>query len=532
MYSTVIYGGSIIDGTGAKQYQADVALQDEKIAAIAPNLRSEEARIRINAEGLVIAPGFIDIHSHTDASIFRNPLAESKIMQGITSDVIGNCGIGAFPVMEDKLVELEKYLALHNHESPPAASSWHTFAEYADALDHIGLGLNLVPLAAHGTLRIAAMGSEDREPTAQEMAKMESLLEQALQEGVWGLSTGLIYPPGSFAHTTELINLSRILAKYNALYASHVRGESSTLLTAVDEAIAIGKASGVRIEISHLKAIGRPNWGMAKQALAKIEAARREGIDIAADQYPYTATSTGLTALVPGWAHAGGVAAMLARLADPLLHDRLCEDINQEMQIRGGADKVMITNLESSGGEQLSGKTVAEIAKIWSCREDIAVIRLLTATAGAVGAVYFSLSDLDLENIIVSPEVSVGTDGYALNVQSDAATATHPRSYGTFARVLGLYVREKKLLSWEKAIHKMTAVPSTRLGLKDRGLVKEGLAADLTIFDPATVQDCADFLHPHRYPAGIEYVFVNGQAVVANGQVTGARPGKVFRKAD
>lgn len=530
MYSVIIYGGKIVDGTGGTAYKSDIAIKNGKIVALEQDLKNCQADLKINADGLVVAPGFIDMHSHTDASVFRNPLAESKIMQGITSDVTGNCGIGAFPVVENKAAELEKYLTLHNHTAPADGSRWQSFAEYADKLDTIGLGLNMVPLVAHGALRIAAMGSEDREPTPQEMQIMEELLEQTLQEGAWGLSTGLIYPPGSFARTPELIALSKVLAKHKTIYASHVRGESSTLLEAVDEAIRIGRESGARIEVSHLKAIGKPNWGKGIQALKNIETARKEDVDVAADQYPYTATSTGLTALVPAWAHAGGVELMLARLADSALRERLNQDINKEMDVRGGADKVMITSLGSDRNESLSGKTIAEIAKVWGCAADAAVIRLLSEEEGAVGAVYFSLSDIDLEGIIASDKVSVGTDGYALNAELDAGESTHPRSYGTFPRVLGLYVRDKGLLSLEKAVYKMTGLPAERLGIKDRGLIKEGLAADLVIFNQDTVADRADFNNPHRYPVGIEYVFVNGHAVVAEGKVTGVGPGKVLRK--
>lgn len=530
MYSVIIYGGEIVDGTGGTAYKSDIAIKDGKIVAIEQNLENYQADLKINANGLIVAPGFIDMHSHTDASIFRNPLAESKIMQGITSDVTGNCGIGAFPIVHSQMEEIEKYLTLHAHTAPAEGCTWNNFGDYADKLDSIGLGLNLVPLVAHGTLRIAAMGSDDREPTAEELIKMEELLDKALKEGAWGMSTGLIYPPGSFARTEELIALSKILAKNNAIYTSHVRGESATLLTAIDEAIRIGKESGARIEVSHLKAIGKPNWGNALQGLANIEAAQLEGVDVAADQYPYTATSTGLTALVPSWAHAGGVEAMLSRLADSSIRERLCQDINKEMDVRGGADKVMITSLGSDRNESLSGKTIAEIANVWECAADEAVIRLLAEEEGAVGAVYFSLSDIDLEGIIASDKVSVGTDGYALNADLDAGEATHPRSYGTFPRVLGLYVRDKGLLSVEKAVYKMTGLPAERLGIKGRGLLKGGFAADLVIFDQNTVADCADFNNPHRYPIGIEYVFVNGRAVVAEGKVTGVSSGKVLRK--
>lgn len=524
-----IQNGTVVDGSGKAAYQADIAVKDDIIAEIGPHLDGVADKV-INADGLVVSPGFIDIHSHTDATVFRNPLAESKIMQGITSDVTGNCGIGAFPVEMSQREAMERYLEMHEHTLPEEGCTWCNFSDYADRLDRLHLGPNLVPLVPHGALRIAAMGSDDREPTAAELGKMKELLVTALEQGAWGMSTGLIYPPGSFARTYELIALSQVLAQHNAIYTSHVRGESAALLTAVEEAIRIGRESGVRVEVSHLKAIGKPNWGHGTQALHQITAARHSGVDIAADQYPYTATSTGLTALVPQWAHAGGVQAMLGRLGDPDLQGRLLAAIGQEMDVRGGPDKVMITALGSERYRQFSGQTMAQIAAFWHCTAEEAVIRLLLEEKGAVSAVYFSLSDLDLEAIIADEHVSVGTDGYGLNAEKDAAESTHPRSYGTFARVLGLYTREKGLLQLETAVHKMTGLPAERLRLKDRGLIKVGMAADLTLFDPNTVSDRADFLHPHRYPAGIYYVIVNGCPVVAEGKLTGAGPGRVLRR--
>lgn len=525
----MIKNGTVVDGSGKAAYQADIAVKDGVIAEIGPHLAGSADKV-IDAEGLVVAPGFIDMHSHTDATIFRHPLADSKIMQGITSDVTGNCGIGAFPVEMPQREAMVRYLAMHEHTMPGEGCTWRNFGDYADRLDSLQLGLNLVPLVPHGSLRIAAMGFDDREPTAAELAKMKELLANALAQGAWGMSTGLIYPPGSFAHTDELIALGQVLAQYNAIYTSHVRGESAALLDAVDEAISIGRESGVRVEISHLKAIGKPNWGCGKRALQRIAAVRQQGVDIAADQYPYTATSTGLSALVPPWAHAGGVQEMLGRLADTDLQGRLLAAIRQEMGVRGGPEKVVITALGSDRYRQFSGQNIAQIAAFWHCKAEEAAVRLLREEKGAVGAVYFSLSDVDLEAIIADEHVAVGTDGYGLNAEQDAAESTHPRSYGTFARVLGLYTREKGLLRLETAIHKMTGLPAERLRLPDRGLIKVGMAADMTLFDQHTIADRADFLHPHRYPEGIYYVIVNGCPVVADGKMTGAGPGKVLRK--
>lgn len=529
MYSVVIRGGMVADGLGAPLYQADIAIQGDRIAAIGKDICESAERV-IDAEGLVVAPGFIDIHTHTDCTIFHNPLSDSKVLQGVTTEVIGNCGIGSFPVSPERASLLAEYLAMHEQAVTAEELTWLDFTQYAQHLAEPGLGVNLVPLVAHGTLRIAVVGFEDRQPTLPESERMCSLLQTALRQGAWGLSTGLIYPPGSFAQTEELIALAKVAAAEDALFTSHVRGESTTLLQAIDEMIAIGEQSRARIQVSHLKAIGQTNWGKGKQALCKIIAARAKGIDIAADQYPYAASSTSLTALVPQWAHAGGVDSLVERLAAPELHDRLVGEIGLEMRIRGGPERVMIASVISAGNAGFVGSAIKDVAQAWDCSAEDAVMRLLWQERGGVGAVYFSLSDDDIDAIMVSDIVAVGSDGRGLNIVRDAATATHPRSYGTFARVLGHYVRERQLLPLETAIYKMTALPARRLRLSDRGRIQVGLAADLAIFNPATVADLADFKQPHRYAQGVEQVLVNGQLVVKDGQLTGNTPGKVLQK--
>src|SRR5512136_2923222 len=306
MPSFFIRGALVIDGSGGEPFRGDIAVKNGLITEVSPSIKGGGKAV-IEADGLVAAPGFIDIHSHTDLTIFKHPLAESKALQGVTTEVIGNCGIGAFPVIQERKSVLIDYLKMHDFYLPSDVLSWNNFSQYADRLDRIGLGLNLAPLVAHGTLRIAVLGAEDRAPSNRELEKMKNLLNDSLEQGAWGLSTGLIYPPGSFAKTEELVDLAKTLARYEALYTTHIRGEGDTVMEALDEAIAIGKKSGARVEVSHLKALGKNNWGRGKEALSKLEKARQSGVDITADQYPYEATSTSLTALVPQWAHAGGV---------------------------------------------------------------------------------------------------------------------------------------------------------------------------------------------------------------------------------
>jgi N-acyl-D-amino-acid deacylase len=529
MNSFLIQGATVVDGSGREPFRADVTIAGDRIAAVAPRI-DEPAERRLKGDGLVIAPGFIDIHSHTDATVFTYPLVESKVMQGVTAEVIGNCGIGAFPVNAERREILAGFLKVHDFVLPAGGLSWVEFDDYAARLDRLGLGPNLIALVSHGALRIAAMGAEDRLPTPDELGRMQELLARALEQGAWGMSTGLIYPPGSFAETEELVALAKVLRRYDALYTSHIRGEGATLMTAIDEAIRIGREGGVRVEISHLKAMGKDNWGRGPEALQRLEAARREGVDISADQYPYEATSTSLSALVPAWAHAGGLGELLRRLAVPDLTARLEAGIGEEMNIRGGPNRIFIGSIASSRNGKLSGKNLEEIAALWDCRPEGAVIRLLREEEGAVGAIYFSLSDEDVAAILANDQVAVGSDGRGLSAAGDTGESIHPRSYGTFARVLGLYVRKRGLLSLAQAVHKMTALPAGRLGLRERGVLKPGWMADLVVFDPDVIEDLAQFSNPHLYAAGIVHLFVNGRPLVANGQITGERPGRVLRK--
>jgi N-acyl-D-amino-acid deacylase len=529
MYTVLIRGARVLDGSGKPEFEADVAIAGDRIADVGARVTGPSERT-LEAHGLALAPGFIDIHSHTDLSIFERPLAESKVLQGVTLEVTGNCGIGAFPVEPRNRGLLTDYLRMHEGCLPADGLAWTDFASYADRLDRIGLGLNLAPLVAHGALRISTMGADDRTPDPSELRHMEKLLDDALRQGAWGMSTGLIYPPGSSATTDEVIVLSRILARRGAVYTSHIRGEGDTVLDSIEEAVRIGRESGTRVQVSHLKALGQRNWGRGREALARLEEARRTGVDVGADQYPYAATSTSLSALVPAWAHAGGVAELLKRLADLALAQRLQGEVGHLLHARGGPARVTICRAGSARNAHLSGKTLEAIAQAWSLQPEAAVIKLLLEERGAISAVYFSLADEDVDAIMAADWVAVGSDGRGMSAIHDADAATHPRSYGTFPRVLGRYVRERGLLSLPTAVRKMTSVPAARLGLTDRGAVQPGYAADLVLFDPAAIRDRADFQDPHQYAVGVEHVFVNGRSVVREGRLTGETPGRVLRK--
>jgi N-acyl-D-amino-acid deacylase len=496
---------------------------------VAPQIVDRAEKV-IDADGLVLAPGFIDLHGHTDTTIFKTPDVSSKAFQGVTLEVVGNCGLGVFPVTDAAAGDLAEFLRLHEFHLPATGFLWHDFAGYAEAIERLGIGINLAPLVGHAPLRIAAMGMDDRKPSPAELERMQRYLAEALRQGAWGLSTGLIYPPGSFAGSGEIVALAKVLAAHDALYASHIRNEGDGVLAALAEAIAVGRESGVRVQVSHLKRLGKENWGRYGELLTALARAREAGIDVAADQYPYAASATTLAAVVPQWAQAGGVARMLERLKDRELTPRIIAEIGQAMAAREGAAGIVVAGCRSARNREFSGQSLAAIAGSLGCEPEAAVVRLLIEEQGAVGAIFYSMSEADVAGILADPLVAVGSDGHGLDAEADAGEATHPRSYGTFPRVLARYVREQKLLKLETAVRKMTSLPAARLGLQDRGLVLPGYVADLVLFDPATIEDLADYGHPHRYAKGVSHLLVNGEMVIEKGKPTGRRPGRVLRK--
>ncbi len=529
MFDIIIKGARVINGTGNAWFWGDIAIKDGEIKQIG-KMHQKAKRIFDVAE-LVVCPGFIDMHSHSDMNILINPRALNKIMQGVTTEVTGNCGISPAPVDETTIDQLKASLGGDANE---VDWNWRSLSEYYNQVKNNGLLVNIAPLVGQGTIRIAAMGFAYRPPRTEEMSEMKRLLQQAMAEGAFGFSTGLIYPPGSFTETEELIELAKGLKEYDGLYASHIRGESSTLIDAVKEAIKIGKEAKVKVEISHHKACGKRNWGKVKQTLRLIETARNEGIDVTCDQYPYTASSTGLSACLPPWVHEGGVEKLLERLEDPSMRIKIRHDIDEKdnwdnMVMESGWDNIVVASINSEANKYLEGKTLARVAQIQEKNPFDTLFDLLLQEKGDVSIVIFDINEDDLRLVMSHPTMMVGSDGSSLPSSSPEGKP-HPRNYGTYPRVLGKYVREEKVLTLEEAIRKMTSFPAQKLGIKNRGLLEEEYRADIVVFDPATVSDNATYEEPHHFPEGIKYVFVNGEVIVAKGEYTGRTPGEVLRK--
>jgi len=529
MLDAKLQGGRVVDGTGAPAARADVGIQGEAIAAVGDLAREPAGRV-IDASGLVIAPGFIDMHSHSDWRLLGNPRAESKIRQGVTTEVVGNCGFSPAPIADEFRADMRGF-ALYT----PAAMDfgWRSMGEYLARYRDRGIALNVIQLVGHGTLRLAAMGFARRAPTSAEQLAMERLMDEAMRDGAWGLATGLIYAPGSYARTEEIVAIARRAAAARGFYASHIRGEAATLLDSVREAIRIGREGGLPVQVSHIKAAGRPHWGRVADALALIDAARAEGQDVMADAYPYIASSTSLRTLLPDWVLEGGVPAMLERLRERTVRDRIRAELTNGSPIlaRGlGWEDIMIAYAPARPDAQ--GRRLSQLAAAWSRDPLDAAFDLLMAEEGRGSIILFQLDEGDLRRALAHPQVMIGSDGSSLATTGEMSAGTpHPRSYGTFPRVLGHYARDEGLLSLEEAVHKMTGLPARRLRLGDRGVVRAGAKADLVAFDPARVTDRATYEAPHQYAAGVDHVLVNGRVVIERGEHTGALPGRVLTPA-
>jgi N-acyl-D-amino-acid deacylase len=527
MLDLKIVGATVMDGTGRPGSRTDVGVRDEAIAAVG-DLSRESAGTVLNATGRVLAPGFIDMHSHSDWRLWGNRRAESKIRQGVTTEVVGNCGFSPAPVTSEFLEEMRAF-ALYIPRGMDF--TWRSVGEYLRAFDRDGTALNVVQLVGHGTLRLAAMGFARRAPTSGELTTMQRMLTEAMNEGAWGLSTGLIYAPGSYSTTDEIVAVARAAARYRGFYASHIRGEGATLLQAVAEAIQVGREAELPVQISHIKAAGKPYWGKVAEALALIDAARADGLDVMADVYPYTASSTSLRTALPDWALEGGVAAMLKRLNDAGERERIREDMARgggySIVERMGWENVMIAWCPRR--KDAEGRRVSEIAEARRLDPLDAVFELLRDAEGVASMILFQLDERDFVRAVSHPHVVIGSDGSSLATTGEmSAGKPHPRSYGTFPRVLGRYTRDERVLSLAEAVHKMTGLPARRLALRDRGEIRVGAKADLVVFDPRRVADQATYEEPHRYPVGIDHVIVNGRFVIKDGEHTGSLPGKVL----
>lgn len=514
-YDLLIRNGRIVDGSGEASFVADVAIRDGRIQKIG-KLEGSTAERTIDAAGLVVAPGFIDAHMHADAPLLKRPAAANLVRDGVTSIITGNCGGSVVDV-----------------------GQWFT------DLESIGVSINVATLIGHNTVRRMILGLRNRAPSEQELARMKAMVSRAMRDGALGFSTGLLYVPGNYAETDEVVALARVAAARGGLYATHIRSEKDKIFEAIEEAFEIARAAEMPLQISHFKIASKPLWGQSDKTLAMVEKARAEGLDVTLDQYPYDASSTSLATLIPAWAHAGGKKAFRRRIGAGRRSFR--QPRNQTPSERKKIAAEMLTMHRDIGGWEhldwavvasspddasLNGKNLREI-NLARGREDTleaeieTVIDLYTKATGRVQMVYHVMSEEDVERIMAHPLTMVGRDG---GTHVPGATKIHPRSYGAAARILGRYVREKGVLTLELAVRKLTALPAIRFGLKDRGMIKEGYWADITIFDPETVIDTATFENPHQYSTGIPYVLVNGQLVVDASQQTSARPGQMLRR--
>ncbi len=528
-WSLLVRGGSLIDGSGAPARPADVAVEGDRIVAVGPGLAGPAARV-IDARGKVVAPGFIDAHSHSDLFYFACPSAESKVRQGVTTEVVGMCSFSQAPLRSDREADVKSWIGGIGR-TPDLR--WESFAQYLDALRSVRPSVNIAHFVGHGALRIAAMGFEARPPDAAEQRTMERLLGEAMDAGAFGFSTGLVYPPSSYAETGELIALAKTIARRGGYYFSHIRGESSMLLDSIAEAIRIGEEGGVAVQVSHVKAAGRENWPKIDAALRLLETARARGVDVMGDVYPYNAGSTKMDNLMPAWAHEGGIAKLLERLGDRATRRRIAEECLVDGERWGtmsqggvGFDQIFIASCQR---REVEGLSLAQLAHQTGTPPADTLMDLLLAERCTVGMVSFSQSIENVAKVLAHPSLMIGSDSIPLfEGEGDKPGKPHPRAYGTFPRVLGEYARDRHLFPLETAVHKMTGMPAARLRLRDRGLVREGYAADLTVFDPATVKDDATFAEPHRYPSGIPYVVVNGAVVVDGGRMTPAGTGRLL----
>ncbi|HVH12223.1 MAG TPA: D-aminoacylase [Longimicrobium sp.] len=526
-YDLLIRNGMIVDGTGSPWVRGDVAVRGDRIAAVGL-LRTAQARDTIDATGLVVSPGWIDMLGHSEYPLLRDGRAISKITQGITSEITGEV-TSVVPVNENTLRELGG--------ETRRRVTWTDLDGYFRVLEDARPAINLGTFVTVGSVRRYAMGDADRAPTPAELDTMRAQVAAAMEDGAMGLSSGLIYAPASYATTEEVVELARVAARYGGGYASHIRSEGDRLVEAVNEAIRIGEEAGTWVQVHHLKASGRPNWGKMPQAVAAIEAARARGVDVMADQYPYPASGTGLDAVIPNWAHAGGTDSLLARLADPATRARLRAELTAggaETNIgtsAGGPSGVMIAGVSVDSLRRYQGMRLTEMAAARGQEVVDAVFDLLLADRAGTSAIYFSMSEEDIEYAMRQPWVMVGIDAGARAADSTVTGKPHPRAYGSFPRILCRYVRERGVITLPDAIRRFTSLPAARVGLDERGVIKEGMFADFTLFDPNTVCDRATFEEPVQVSTGIVHVIVNGVPVLRDGAPTDARPGRALRRS-
>jgi len=529
-FDVVITNGHIIDGTGSPWYSGDLGIQNGKIAATG-NLSTAARSRTIDAQGKVVAPGFIDMLGQSELTILVDPRLPSKIYQGITTEVTGE-GDSAAP-LNDAVIQADHGSYAHYHITP----DWRTFPEYFARLEKQGIGINLASYVGATQVRRMVLGDDDKQPTPEQLQQMKQLVHQAMRDGAVGVSSALEYAPAPYAKTDELIALASEASKFGGIYATHMRNEGSAVLPAIDEALRIGREAHVPVEIWHIKVAGKDNWGHMPDVVAKINAARAQGIDVSADTYAYTAWFNGFSAFIPPWAHDGGTAKLIQRLRDPATRARIRKDMttpsqdwDNEWEEIPGPESVLIGVVYHSELLPLQGKTLADVAKMWNEDPVAALCDLLIKDNAETDVAVFGMSEPDVVLALQQPWVSVDNDSSGTSPDGILGQEQpHPRAYGTFPRILRKYVREERKLSLEDAIRKFSALPAQRMRFTDRGVLKAGMWADIVIFDPNTIRDLATFDNPNQLSQGMDFVLVNGVAVIDMGKMTGARPGKVLR---
>jgi N-acyl-D-amino-acid deacylase len=529
-YDVIVRGGTVYDGSGGEPFVADVAINDDTIAAIG-DLGNARADFTIDAAGRAVAPGFINMLSWANESLIHDGRSQSDIRQGVTLEVLGE-GNSMGPLNATMKQEL-----LDRQSDIRYDIEWDTLGEYLEYLENRGISTNVASFIGAATPRKYVIGYDDRPPTAEELQAMQELVRGAMREGAMGVASSLMYPPGLFADTAELTALSAAAAEFDGMYISHLRDEGSRMLEAIEELITIARDAGIRAEIYHLKSSGQQNWPLFDEAVQMIEDARAAGLNVTADVYTYPAGATGLNVTVPPWVQEGGFEASLERMRDPELRERIIEEMNTPSDewenmflLAGSFDNILLVNFKNEALKPLTGKTLAEVIEMRGTSPENTIMDLIIEDGSRVGTVYFTQSEDIVRKAVALPWVSFNSDAGSLAPEGLFLKSNpHPRAYGSFARVLAKYVRDENVISLAEAVRKLSGLPARNLKLDRRGLLKEGYFADVVVFDPETVQDHATFVEPHQYATGVLHVLVNGEQVLKDGEHTGATPGRVVR---
>src|SRR5215471_17182758 len=528
-FDVIIKGGAVYDGTGREAQAVDVAIRGDRIAGLGDFSKASAATI-IDARALAVAPGFINMLSWSNESLIQDGRSQSEIRQGVTTEIMGE-GESMGPV-NDRVREH----MLRGQTDIKYDIKWNTLAGYLQYLEKRGISCNVASFIGATTIRENVIGFEDKQPTREQLDQMRELVRKEMEAGALGIGTSLIYPPAFYAKTDELIELCKVAAKYQGKYISHMRSEGNQLLEALDELIRISREAGIPAEVYHIKAAGKQNWGKIDNLLSRIEAAQEEGLKITADMYTYTAAGTGLDACLPPWTEDGGYPALFKRLRDPAMREKIAAEVRKDSDKwenlyigTGSPDRILLFGFKSEKLKPLTGKSLAEVAKMRGKDPVETIMDLISEDESRIGTIYFLMSEENVKKELAKPWISFGSDEASQAPEGVFLKSNpHPRAYGNFARVLGKYVRDEKVIPMKEAIRRLSGLPATNLGLDHRGFLKEGMFADVVVFDPATIADRATYEKPHQYAVGVKHVFVNGVRVLKDGEHTGAKPGRAL----